>query len=157
MDRGEVCGVIYLDLKKAFDTVNHAILLQKLKWIGVNSKSFQSYLSHRTQKTVVNNCYSNQSKVSIGVPQGGGQRLTSFGSLEVTIDDHTPGRESSYKYLGIVINEAFSWADHIDYVRAKVAKRLSNTSNIYCHSIQDDSSLLALIPVKDERLKPKRT
>jgi retron-type reverse transcriptase len=73
MDRGKVSGVIYLDLKKAFDTINHAILLQKLKWIGVDSKSlqwFQSYLSHHTQKTVVNNCYSNQCKVSIGVPQG---------------------------------------------------------------------------------------
>jgi hypothetical protein len=72
MDRGKVSGVIYLHLKKAFDTVNHTILLQKLKWIGVDSKSlqwFQSYLSYRTQKTVVNNCYSNQCKVSIGVPR----------------------------------------------------------------------------------------
>ena len=73
MDRGKVCGVMYLDLKKAFDTVNRAILLQKLKWLGVSPRSlqwFQSYLNHRNQKTVVKNCYSYQCKVPIGVPQG---------------------------------------------------------------------------------------
>lgn len=72
MDRCKVCGVIYLDLKKAVDTVNRAILLQKLKWLGVSPRSLQwcqSYLNHRTQKTVVKNCYSNQCKVSIDVPQ----------------------------------------------------------------------------------------
>ncbi len=73
MDHEKVNGIVYLDIKKAFDTVNHVILLQKLKWIGVDSNSlqwFQSYLSHRTQRTVVNNCYSTKRKISIGLPQG---------------------------------------------------------------------------------------
>ena len=49
-------GVIYLDLKKVFDTVNHAILLKKLNAFGVDSDSllwFKSYLRNRTQRTAV--------------------------------------------------------------------------------------------------------
>ena len=183
MDHGKVNG-IYLDIKTAFDTVNHVILLQKLKWIGVDSNSlqwFQSYLSHRTQRTVVNNCYSTKRKISIGVPQGSvlgpllflvymndiptclqhtqaslfaddtaiycaasspdelqcklnedldhlkvwlnnnrlslnllktkfmlvsnSQRLKKFESLGLFIDDHVLGRESNYKYLGVIMND----------------------------------------------------
>jgi hypothetical protein len=52
------------------------------------------------------------------------QRLKSFGSLELSIDDHILEREDSYKYLGVIINETLYWADHIDYVRTKLAKRL---------------------------------
>jgi hypothetical protein len=52
------------------------------------------------------------------------QRLKSFGSLELSTDDHILEREDSYKHLGVIINETLSWADHIDYVRAKLAKRL---------------------------------
>jgi hypothetical protein len=45
------------------------------------------------------------------------QRLKSFGSLELSIDDHILEREDRHKYLGVIINETLSWADHIDYVR----------------------------------------
>ena len=47
MDDGKVTGVIFLDLKKAFDTVNHELLITKLKNLGVSGKSlawFNSYL-----------------------------------------------------------------------------------------------------------------
>ena len=47
MDNGRVTGVVYLDLKKAFDTVNHSILLNKLNSIGLDSHSVKwskSYL-----------------------------------------------------------------------------------------------------------------
>ena len=55
---------------------------------------------------------------------GSGQRLKKFGSLALSIDDHLLGRESIYRYLGVIMNEALSWADHIDYIRSKEAKRL---------------------------------
>ena len=50
-------GVLFLDLKKAFDTVDHYILLEKLKLYGVDTPSlswFTSYLSNRKQRTCVN-------------------------------------------------------------------------------------------------------
>ena len=71
MDRGNVSGVIYL--KKAFDTVNHAILLKKLNALGVDSNSllwFKSYLRNKTRRTAVTESISNQRRVTTGVPQG---------------------------------------------------------------------------------------
>ena len=56
MDKGLVNGVILLDIKKAFDTVNHGIMLRKLKTIGVTRTAlawFDSYLSSRCYKTVI--------------------------------------------------------------------------------------------------------
>ena len=50
--------------------------------------------------------------------------MKKFGSLTLSIDEHVFGRESSYKYLGVIVNETLSWADHIDYVQKKVLKRL---------------------------------
>ena len=56
MDKGLVNGVDFIDLKKAFDTVEHVILLGKLKSLVLsnnNLKWFHSYLSSRYQKTVI--------------------------------------------------------------------------------------------------------
>ena len=53
IDRGLVNAVIFLDLKKAFDTMDHNILLSKLQFYGIN-KWFSSYLKRRTQTCLVN-------------------------------------------------------------------------------------------------------
>ena len=73
MDNGLVNGVVFIDLKKAFDTVDHGIMLGKLKSIGVTSTHLawlNSYLSSRCQKTVIGQASSSIRKVSVGVPQG---------------------------------------------------------------------------------------
>ena len=73
MDKGLVKGVVFIDLKKAFDTVDHVILLGKLKSLGISSNNrewFHSYLSSRYQKTVIGQASSTSRKVSVGVPQG---------------------------------------------------------------------------------------
>ena len=64
---------IFVDLKKAFDTVNHKILLEKMKIYGFSEhciKWFSSYLSNRKQITVFNGKKSKSRVVQIGVPQG---------------------------------------------------------------------------------------
>ena len=65
------CGV-FIDLKKAFDTVNHKILLDKLNYYGfrgIVNKWFSSYLTNRTQTTKTNSYISDKEAVSCGVPQ----------------------------------------------------------------------------------------
>ena len=66
------CGV-FIDLEKAFDTVNHKILLEKLKHYGVRgiaNQWFESYLSNRKQRVKFNGEKSNYLNVTCGVPQG---------------------------------------------------------------------------------------
>ena len=73
LDLAEIPLNIYIDLSKAFDTLNHNILLDKLDYYGVRNKSlelFQSYLENRKQCVLFNNTYSNELTISTGVPQG---------------------------------------------------------------------------------------
>ena len=73
IDNSLLNGVIFLDLKKAFDTMDHAILLGKLKIYGVSSQSlnwFQSYLSDRKQQTFIDRVQSDICNITCGIPQG---------------------------------------------------------------------------------------
>lgn len=71
MGKGSMVGMVLIDLQKAFDTVDHAILLDKLAAIGVSSVSwFDSYLSDRQQCVDINGTRSEFLPVSCGVPQG---------------------------------------------------------------------------------------
>ena len=56
-DRGKINGVLFLDLKKTFDTVDHNLLLTKLEYLGVRGQTldwFKSYLSNRSQAVFIN-------------------------------------------------------------------------------------------------------
>ncbi len=67
-----VCGV-FVDLEKAFDTVNHKILCEKLNYYGLRgniNKLIQSYLSNRRQYVSLNGFDSEVKNMNCGVPQG---------------------------------------------------------------------------------------
>ena len=73
IDDGLLNGVLFIDLQKAFDTIDHSILGRKLCNYGIDQTSlgwFKSYFSDRTQKCSVNGHLSNAASVSYGVPQG---------------------------------------------------------------------------------------
>ena len=73
MDKGETPINIYLDLSKAFDTLDHEILINKLAYYGIYGSSlnlFKSYLSNRTQSVHFNNFSSSELIIKTGVPQG---------------------------------------------------------------------------------------
>ena len=64
---------IFLDFSKAFDTINHDILLYKLSHYGIRRKAlewFRNYLKNRTQYVSVNDCESHLEEITCGVPQG---------------------------------------------------------------------------------------
>ena len=73
MDKGLLNGVIFLDLKKAFDSVDHNILLKKMHCYGIRGHTlawFQSYLSSRIQICNVDQTMSKTRTVKCGIPQG---------------------------------------------------------------------------------------
>ena len=73
IDNGKINSVIFLDTRKAFDTVSHEILLQKLSSYGIKGDIhtlFESYLKDRTQCCSVNGYISSLETIQCGVPEG---------------------------------------------------------------------------------------
>ena len=73
LDGGKVVCAAFLDLRKAFDSLDHALLLQRLHHLGICGAEiqwFSSYLSDRVQRVKCNNSYSGWGPVLGGIPQG---------------------------------------------------------------------------------------
>lgn len=73
LDSRTKCLAVFLDLKKAFDTVSIPILISKLQKIGIRDVTlniFQDYLSNRVQQVKLNETLSSCSSIEYGVPQG---------------------------------------------------------------------------------------
>lgn len=72
-DKNEKALAIFIDLQKAFDSISHEILLQKIEKAGIRGISYnfiKSYLKNRTQRVKIENVLSNPEVVTFGVPQG---------------------------------------------------------------------------------------
>ena len=73
LNKGKNICVLFMDLSKAFDTINHDLLLAKLKAYGFSINALDlmcSYLKNRKQSVQINNSFSSTKKVHAGVPQG---------------------------------------------------------------------------------------
>lgn len=73
LDKGGVVGAVFLDFKKAFDTVNHNVLLSKLSKFNLSVNTMiwmESYLNNRKQCTRVGDKCSSFANCISGVPQG---------------------------------------------------------------------------------------
>ena len=196
-----VSCILFLDLKKAFDSVSHQILLKKLEYYGVKGVAlnlFESYLTNRRQLTVINGYASVLDIIEWGVPQGSvlGPLLflifindiphasdlgtwlfaddtalvTSASSLpllqnkmnhevekiqdwllanklsvhyvdksqymlvnsnitkrvdgdfELHMGEHIIARTKSYRYLGLLVDERFTWENHVDEICQKLSQ-----------------------------------
>ena len=198
-DRKYIIG-LFVDLKKAYDTVNHSILLEKLHAYGIRGVTlnwFKNYLMGRKHRVKIGNNLSDWTDVTIGIPQGSvlgcilfllyindlpqtssllhtvlfaddtcftladsnltnlinnfNRELNKFShwlivnrltinyektvainfSLkraidvsDLVIDNHSLKYVKSTKYLGVILDEALSFTDHINYIRNKISKNV---------------------------------
>ena len=129
IDRKMSAGTVFLDLSKAFDTINHRILLKKLDAYGIRGTAndlLRSYLTDRYQQVMVSGIRSSPCVIKCGVPQGSNlgpllfliyvndiARLNLKGKLRLFADDTAISYEASNAYelnqymstdLQIVIN-----------------------------------------------------
>ena len=73
IERNKFTALLLMNLRKAFDTVSHQILSQKLLYYGIRGPAYcliESYLSNRQQFVSINNSASSLKFICIGVPQG---------------------------------------------------------------------------------------
>ena len=70
IEKGNYVGLIMLDVQKAFDSVNHQHLCEKIKLAGIEPDWFISYLQNRKQTVFANGVSSSEQNIKCGVPQG---------------------------------------------------------------------------------------
>jgi len=122
LESGDYTATIFLDFSKAFDTVNHEILLQKLNHYGIRGTAHRwvtSYLSERKQYCTFGNETSSTTNITCGVPQGSilgpllfllyindlGTIFTHFGTILFADDSNLIVRGNSLKALEDKINQ----------------------------------------------------
>ena len=132
-ENGEHCLGIFIDFKKAFDTVDHQILLGKMEHLGIRGvplELIRSYLTNRKQYVAYNGMESSQWGITVGVPQGSIlgplffllyindlSRVSSFLRCILFADDtnvfvsHKDKREL-FRRLGIELGKLSDWFAH---------------------------------------------
>ena len=125
------CG-IFLDLSKAFDTVNHTILIKKLEYYGIRGIAkdwFCSYLSNRKQLVSIGNVTSDLKPITCGVPQG-----SVLGPLLflLYINDFSKSAPDLDFHLFADDSNLFCSHKSLQCLEAKVNVELNNVNNWLC-------------------------
>lgn len=71
LDQRKVAVIIWIDLSRAYDTINHARLLEKFKDLGLSQKIFMNFFNNRKARTKVGKYQSTEENITNGLVQGG--------------------------------------------------------------------------------------
>ena len=129
IDKGLLTGAVFIDLKKAFDTVPHDGLLNKLFRYGIQDQPlswFESYLTNRTQSVSIENHLSSAANISSGVPQGSVLRPLLF-IIYINYLPLAVGLSSVMLYADDTV--IFSAASSIDQLQLNLSLDLNVVSN----------------------------
>ena len=135
-------GALLTDLSKAFDCLDHSLLVAKLYWYGLSFLSLQlifSYFGNHTHRTKIKECFSKRSKIEYGVPQVSilGPLLFNINlidmfykcedsDIENYADDGTPYTcapeiNTVFSELQITASKLFTWFEN-NHIKANLEK-----------------------------------
>ena len=161
LDKNLNVGVLFIDFRKAFDSVNYTILLQKLRAIGISGNLLSwmgSYLLNRNQFVQVNEKKSNTSSIKFGVPQGSilGPKLFSL-----YVNDFPEFITSGERYMFADDTTIFTVGDNIDIILKAMQVILENVlswcgaNRLIAHETKSEALLVSkqrfigpLLPLK---------